>query len=601
MSSDNIDIISLKAFSHIFSEVVKGNQRFCFILGACASKSAGIMTEREMTKLWITEIKDKYEADELSKLMKRFGIEFLEATSENYFSIYDLRFYPEYRQGQAFLEQEIEKGIPGLGHYVLAQILTDKRNNIAITTNFDSLIEDAIFQYTIEKAILIGHESLSQFVSINIQKPIISKIHRGLYYNPLNRKEELNGLKPGWKEILQQIFWVCTPVVIGYAGGDQSLMAFLKEDSLKLNGIYWCYRNENEISEEVRDLVRKKSGCFVLIDGFEEMMFVLAQKLGYDRLLKTEKSILISEQFYNFYTNKSSGSRNIPDVVSIFDLYGITNVKQLHIMSRWKQNEPFRTLSVPIGQGVGGECVYFDIHEHAQGPHAIVASAAGYGKSEFIQSYILSIAVNFHPNEVGVVLINYKSGGLVSKFDSLPHILGTITNLDEESIRLITALRSELKRRQHILSEYNVSHIDGYIKLYKQGNAGSPIPHLIVICDEIAEIKREYPEYLQMLMEIHRVGRSLGIHMIFTTAHPAGVISDQIYSSSKSRICFKLADKADSQDMLKSPDAAYLTNIGRAYLQVGNFDTYEQFQTAWSSASSQRKMGEKCRETSAKT
>lgn len=151
------------------------------------------------------------------------------------------------------------------------------------------------------------------------------------------------------------------------------------------------------------------------------------------------------------------------------------------------------------------------------------------------------------------------------------------------------------------MSEYNVSHIDGSIKLYKQGNAGSPIPHLIVICDEIAEIKREYPEYLQMLMEIHRVGLSLGIHMIFTTAHPAGVISDQIYSSSKSRICFKLADKADSQDMLKSPDAAYLTNIGRAYLQVGNFDTYEQFQTAWSSASSQRKMGEKCRETSAKT
>ena len=188
MSTDNIDIISLRAFSHIFSEVVNGNQRFCFILGAGASKSAGIMTGREMTRLWISDIKNKYEADELNKLMKRFGVTALEATSENYFSIYDLRFYPEYRHGQAFLEQEIEKGIPGVGHFVLAKILTDKRNNIALTTNFDSLIEDAIFQYTGEKAILIGHESLSQFVSINIQKPIIAKIHRGLYYNPLNYK-----------------------------------------------------------------------------------------------------------------------------------------------------------------------------------------------------------------------------------------------------------------------------------------------------------------------------------------------------------------------------------------------------------------------------
>ena len=103
------------------------------------------MTGREMTRLWISDIKNKYDADELNKLMKRFGVTALEATSENYFSIYDLRFYPEYRHGQAFWEQEIEKGIPGVGHFVLAKILTDKRNNIALTTNFDSLIEDAIF------------------------------------------------------------------------------------------------------------------------------------------------------------------------------------------------------------------------------------------------------------------------------------------------------------------------------------------------------------------------------------------------------------------------------------------------------------------------
>lgn len=603
MKKDNIDIISLKAFSHIFSEVVNGNQRFCFVLGAGASKSAGIMTGREMTKLWISELKNKYEEDELSNLMERFGVNTLEATSENYFSIYDLRFYPEYRHGQAFLEQEIEKGVPGLGHYVLAKILTDKRNNIAITTNFDSLIEDAIFQYTGEKAILIGHESLSQFVSINIQKPIIAKIHRGLYYNPLNRKEELNGLKYEWREMLQQIFWVCTPIVIGYAGGDQSLMAFLKEDSLKLNGIYWCCRSKNEISEEVRDLVYKKNGCFVLIDGFEEMMFVLAQKLGLDRSLKTEKSVLIREQFYSFYTDreKINGGRKIPDVVTTFNLYGVTDVKELHILSRWKKNEAFRTLSIPVGLGVAGECVYFDIHEHAEGPHAIIAGMVGYGKSEFIQSYILSLAVNFHPNDVGVVLIDYKGGGLASKFNGLPHVLGTITNLDDESMHLIFALQGEIRRRQIILREYNVTHIDSYIKLFKQGDAGTPLPHLIVICDEIAEMRREYPEYFQMLKQMMVVGRSLGLHLIFTTSNPVGTIDDHIYSTCRTRICFKLINEEDSRDLLKSADAAYLTNAGRAYLQVGNFETYELFQAVWSGASSQNRIEEKNKEISRKT
>lgn len=603
MKKDNIDIISLKAFSHIFSEVVNGNQRFCFVLGAGASKSAGIMTGREMTKLWISELKNKYEEDELGNLMERFGVNTLEVTSENYFSIYDLRFYPEYRHGQAFLEQEIEKGVPGLGHYVLAKILTDKRNNIAITTNFDSLIEDAIFQYTGEKAILIGHESLSQFVSINIQKPIIAKIHRGLYYNPLNRKEELNGLKYEWREMLQQIFWVCTPIVIGYAGGDQSLMAFLKEDSLKLNGIYWCCRNKNEISEEVRDLVYKKNGCFVLIDGFEEMMFVLAQKLGFDRSLRTEKSVLIREQFYNFYTDreKLNGGRKIPDVVTTFNLYGVTDVKGLQILSRWKQNKAFCTLAIPVGLGVAGECMYFDIHEHAEGPHAIIAGMVGYGKSEFLQSYILSLAINFHPNDVGIVLIDYKGGGLVSEFKDLPHILGVITNLDNESMRFIFSLQNELRRRQRILKEYNVTHIDSYIKLFKQGNTESPLPYLIVMCDEIAEMKREYPDYFRMLIQMTVVGRSLGLHLIFATAKPSGVIDDCIYSMCRSRICFKLVDELDSRDMLRSTDAAYLTNVGRAYMQVGNFETYELFQAAWSGAPSQNRIEEKGEEISRKT
>ena len=227
MSTDNIDTISLKAFSHIFSEQFNGNQRFCFILGSGTSRDAGIMTGKQMTEIWISELKNKYEKNELKELVKKLKVENLNASSENYFSIYDLRFYPDYQYGQAFLENELEKGVPGFGHYVLAKILANGKNNIAITTNFDSLIEDAIFMYTDKKAIIVGHESLSKFINVNIIKPIVVKIHRGLYYHPLNRKEELEDLKTEWKVLLRQIFAIYTPVVIGYAGGDQSLMRFL--------------------------------------------------------------------------------------------------------------------------------------------------------------------------------------------------------------------------------------------------------------------------------------------------------------------------------------------------------------------------------------
>ncbi|WP_070536002.1 type VII secretion protein EssC, partial [Streptococcus sp. HMSC077F03] len=118
----------------------------------------------------------------------------------------------------------------------------------------------------------------------------------------------------------------------------------------------------------------------------------------------------------------------------------------------------------------------------------------------------------------------------------------------------------------------------------KNGEATEPLPHLFLISDEFAELKVNQPDFIKELVSIARVGRSLGVHLILATQKPSGVVDDQIWSNSRFKIALKVADRSDSNEMLHTPDAAEITQTGRAYLQVGNNEVYELFQSAWSGA-----------------
>lgn len=167
----------------------------------------------------------------------------------------------------------------------------------------------------------------------------------------------------------------------------------------------------------------------------------------------------------------------------------------------------------------------------------------------------------------------------------VPHLLGTITNLDgSESMRALASVKAELARRQRVFSTYGVNHINGYMELFKAGEAKEPIPHLFIISDEFAELKKEQPEFMKELVSAARIGRSLGVHLILATQKPTGVVDDQIWSNSKFKLCLKVQNEGDSKEVLKTPDAASITLPGRAYLQVGNNEIYELFQSAWSGA-----------------
>ncbi|WP_066057194.1 type VII secretion protein EssC [Robertmurraya korlensis] len=276
---------------------------------------------------------------------------------------------------------------------------------------------------------------------------------------------------------------------------------------------------------------------------------------------------------------------SIPESVTFLEMYGVEKVQELAIQERWAKNETYKSLAVPLGLRGKEDIVYLNLHEKAHGPHGLVAGTTGSGKSEIIQSYIISLAVNFHPHEVAFLLIDYKGGGMANLFKDLPHLLGTITNLDgAQSMRALASIKAELQKRQRLFAEYDVNHINQYQKLYKLGEVKEPMPHLFLISDEFAELKAEQPEFMKELVSTARIGRSLGIHLILATQKPSGVVDDQIWSNSKFKLALKVQNASDSTEILKTPDAAEITLPGRAYLQVGNNEIYELFQSAWSGA-----------------
>lgn len=278
-------------------------------------------------------------------------------------------------------------------------------------------------------------------------------------------------------------------------------------------------------------------------------------------------------------------STQIPESVTFFEMFGVKRPEEIPIMNLWRKNACHKSLAVPLGLRGKGDIVDLNLHEKAHGPHGLVAGTTGSGKSEIIQSYILSLAANFHPHEVGFLLIDYKGGGMANLFKNLPHLLGTITNLDgSESMRALASIKAENARRMRIFGEVDVNNINKYTKLFKAGKVTEPMPHLFIISDEFAELKKEQPEFMSELVSVARIGRSLGVHLILATQKPAGVVDDQIWSNSKFKLALKVANESDSNEVLKTPDAARITQPGRAYLQVGNNEIYELFQSAWSGA-----------------
>lgn len=283
----------------------------------------------------------------------------------------------------------------------------------------------------------------------------------------------------------------------------------------------------------------------------------------------------------------SMESAAIPTMVSFLDIYNVRRIENLDVWRFWNENHVYEGLRSTIGLRSGSQPFVLDISDKSHGPHGLIAGTTGSGKSVMLQTYILSLALNYHPDQIRFILIDYKGGGMADAFRRLPHVTGIIDNLQTGNTiaRALASIQGEIHRREHLFRKVGVNNIDDYIRFFYDDPAEERLPHLIIIVDEFAELKTDQPDFMRELVSASRVGRSLGVHLILSTQKPSNSVSDEIWANSNFRICLRVQSRSDSMEMLRRPDAAYLKNRGRCYVQVGNDEIYEQVQTSYSGLS----------------
>ena len=207
-------------------------------------------------------------------------------------------------------------------------------------------------------------------------------------------------------------------------------------------------------------------------------------------------------------------------------------------------------LAAPIGTWAGGS---LSIDLERDGPHLLIAGTTGSGKSELLQTVIAGLAIAAPPDRTTFLLIDYKGGAAFGRLAELPHTTGVITDLDFPlAARALISLRAELRRREHLLAEHQVADLAGL-----RDRCAAP-PSLVVVVDEFATLAADQPDFLAGLLDIAQRGRSLGLHLILATQRPAGVISPAMKANIGLRICLRVADDADSIDVVDSNQAARL-------------------------------------------
>lgn len=352
------------------------------------------------------------------------------------------------------------------------------------------------------------------------------------------------------------------------------------------------------------DITKLPKSCKTIIQSDDTRTGYYIKNKNANRFIPFTLDNVEPSRIYSFANELSqlpikidSRSLGIVDRISFLQMYKAGNVDELNIESHWDNNNSAKSLAAPIGVMAGGEVFSLDLHESYHGCHGLVAGTTGSGKSEFLQAFILSLAINYSPKEVAFVLVDFKGGDMARPFmakpfaPALPHLAATISNLSGNILyRALVSLEAEIKSRQRIFNESAAAlsvdklDINSYHKYYKGGRLETPLPHLIIIIDEFAQLKTQQPEFLAQLINVAQVGRSLGIHLILATQKPSGIVDPQIMSNSRFRVCLKVADKQDSIDMINKPDSAMIKNPGRLYLQVGYDEIYECVQSGYSGA-----------------
>jgi S-DNA-T family DNA segregation ATPase FtsK/SpoIIIE len=245
----------------------------------------------------------------------------------------------------------------------------------------------------------------------------------------------------------------------------------------------------------------------------------------------------------------------VPRSANLVSVLGLREDPELAIRAAWERDlaapGESRELSAPLGMAAGNR--EFSVSLRRDGPHGLVGGMTGSGKSELLQTMVAALASRYSPQTLNFLLVDYKGGAAFKDCVNLPHTVGFVTDLDGRLVnRALTSMRAELARRERLQGEAGVKDLEEFERLHPDV---AP-PSLLIVVDEFAALAGELPEFVDGMVDIAQRGRSLGIHLVLATQRPAGVIGPKIRANTPLRISLRFKDESDSEDVLKSKEAA---------------------------------------------
>ena len=307
------------------------DRAFAFILGAGASVNSQIPAGAELASKWLTSIyqEEVAESEMQTHPMETWAANRLNITdfkmadiAAHYATIFEACFAGDPPAGYAELEHVMAEAKPSLGYSVLAHILDKTRHRVVITTNFDNLVADALAMQALVPPLIVGHESLAEFVRPNPRRPLVAKIHRDLHLHPKNTTDEVNTLASGWQDALTRLLQNYTPIFIGYGGNDGSLMGFLEalDPTLIPGQPFWCYYEKDFPNDRIQQVMAKHRGVISPIAGFDEFMVQLAREISPELQLEDiaesienigkERAAVFTEQMKQLLENTAKAAQS---------------------------------------------------------------------------------------------------------------------------------------------------------------------------------------------------------------------------------------------------------------------------------------------------
>ncbi|HEX5202979.1 type VII secretion protein EccCa [Paractinoplanes rhizophilus] len=259
------------------------------------------------------------------------------------------------------------------------------------------------------------------------------------------------------------------------------------------------------------------------------------------------------------------------------DLLGLGDPETFSVQQSWSPRPNRDKLRVPIGVGADGSAIELDLKESAQdgmGPHGLLIGATGSGKSELLRTLVMALAATHSSETLNFVLIDFKGGATFASLDRLPHTAAVITNLADELVlvdRMVDAIDGEMVRRQELLRKAgNYASLRDYEKARAGGAALPPLPSLLVICDEFSELLSAKPDFIDLFVQIGRLGRSLGVHLLLASQRLEEGRLRGLDTHLSYRVGLRTFSALESRAVLGVPDAYELPRSpGHGYLKFG--------------------------------